>query len=589
MVDSVKSSTPMFGTMRQNDDGKVKLNQNIQGIDYGEYIGFLTKPYELRITQNKDKISTNEKTIIPAIEDIRSKLKALKGALKPLSDASQSILDPSIFNRKNANFSANDNAIEMIIPPTMNVSDQAFSLSVTQLAKNDQIQSNSGYHFTGPTQTITGYGNLVINGQTVINVVNGVTTLQDVVNAVNLSTSSTNVVAEAALTKTGEYTLLIKGTQTSTPISIAGTDASLRNATGGLYLPDTNQPSTLESLQAQVVYNGVTYYRSSNTAIDDIVVDPIRNVAATINLLKPSSSPTIGTISYDRDGINSAVQDFVAIYNAVQDGIDTYRNDETLKKSKEFQNFLKGVDKLLDKGRTNAAKGVDPTVNVAVLAQIGITKSEVNPHHLEINEKKLKSFTHGTSDQLSNIANLFQAGHTSTNTDFSAIRRPNALSSIAGKNITVSHLNTGSGFQTTLSASGLADVVFTSSETSITGPSGTPYEGMSLNYSGSILSGQTAVTTLVFCDGIASQLSNNLEEATTTIKSTSGAPTSLCDRILAAIDKQDKKFQQIVDETQKKSDRAVIRAEAEYDKLVQAYNSLKTINEIIDGMNAEYK
>lgn len=584
MVDSVKSSPPMFGTIRQSDDGKIKINQTIQGIDYGEYIELLTKDYDVKITKNKDKISTNQKTVIPAIEDIRSKLAALKGILKPLS-GSDSISNPDIFNKKNVNFSASDGAVEMIVPPTMNVGDQNFSLNVVQLAKNDQLQSNAGQQFGSTSQTISGSGDLVINGQTIINIADGVTTLQDVVTAINASSSSTNVIAEAALTQTGQYTLLIKSTQTAVPISLTGTDASLRNAVGGLYLPDDDQPSTLQSLQAQVVYNGVTYFRSSNTGITDIVVDPINNVGATLNLQKPSVTPTIGKISYDRDGINAAIHDFVSVYNAVQDGIETYRNDETLKASKEFQKFLKGVDELLAKGPKAAAVGLDPTVNLVLLTQVGITKSELNPHHLEINEEKLKSFTHSTADQLVSLSKVFESGYTSSNTNFSSTRKPHVLSNIAGNPITITYTNTGSSFQATLSASGIPDVTFDTVENFIVGPEGTPYEGMFIRYRGTLLPSESDTTTLTFLNGIASQFSNKLEQASTKLKDEAGNPVSICDTILAEINQSDKKFQKIIDEAQKKSDTAVKRAEADYDKLSKANSGLESINRLIDSIS----
>lgn len=333
-----------YGALKTDrETGRTQVGALIGNLDpntIGESIAAVTLQ---KSDAYKDKITLNVDKKLPSIEELRTKVDALGGSLKKLTnDLRSNVLasDSSIPNALNAKLSRSkesDGAIVLSIDPIAKASITDYDINVTQKATADSVTCS--IKFMDPNGTVDFSGDLVLNNQT-IPITAGTSTLNTIINAINSTTEFSNVKASLLyVSSTKGYELKLESTKLAEPINFlgnAGTDTGIIGA-GGLNITPTD-PNTLGTDAIDEVTTG--YTNTSKTAAlgfsGNLVIN---NQAITISATSTLNS-IMDSINYVSDKTNvtasiSAGPDYAIVLTSTQAGapikFDALTTDAILK------------------------------------------------------------------------------------------------------------------------------------------------------------------------------------------------------------------------------------------------------------------
>ncbi|CAO5677375.1 MAG: hypothetical protein HEEMFOPI_01104 [Holosporales bacterium] len=305
---------------------KVVVSTEKGGIDELELASKIRDAKILRTKLDEKKISADAKKL-NALEKLNDLMTTFDQANTPLmnylgSDNSK----PNVFKNLVANGSSINgidftNYITATADFNSNLIGAQYTVSVSQMAKNDLLQSTSSISAPSAAQNLN--GNFYINGTAIALVATD--TMTDVVRKINAVSSTTGVTAYTAqISPTNtNVNFFLQATSIAKPIDITpnASDATAIDPTTALSLPASSKyngnaaaiAAYQQTLQAAVTMNGTTYYRNTNT-----VSDLIEGV--TLSLKNPMSGGTSTTISFgmDNDAIVQATMNWIDAFNAVK-------------------------------------------------------------------------------------------------------------------------------------------------------------------------------------------------------------------------------------------------------------------------------
>jgi flagellar hook-associated protein 2 len=497
-----------FGNININDNGSINLSSKVLGVDLNELVDGFVKAKSVPISRKEVEVSKKSATLA-AYEEYEGLLSALKNPASNLRRPSLAQGGTDVFGQNIAYSTSSSGATSTAITVTPKTATPlgTYSLTVNRLAKSDAVLSSAVDTFSNQDNPlITATGTLSVGG-TAISVTAG-DSLKTVVDAINAQTSTTKVRAQIVDLGNSTYRLNLSATETGKAITLTGSDAGVLD---DLNLSALGSGETDASLSAEVVYNGVTVTRSSNT-IKDLIP------SASIDLFSANPLDKIRiSVETNNQNVRSQVDAFVEAYNALRDFYDTQtlvNGDGTVPKTSILvnQSAFRGSFLGLETVLTGGVSGIS---SVNSLRDVGITLDDNN--RLVVDEVKLNDAIVDKGDA---VSKLFGFTSSSSNSDFFVARRPESLkSSLGNGDITVRVLETDASGKPTKAEMVVAGVTYDSTKVTISQggaivpPEGIGLDGARFGYTGGVVTlGSPKTSTIKMTQGIADQAASYLDK-----------------------------------------------------------------------------
>lgn len=497
-----------FGNININDNGSINLSSKVLGVDLNELVDGFVKAKSVPISRKEVEVSKKSATLA-AYEEYEGLLSALKNPASNLRRPSLAQGGTDVFGQNIAYSTSSSGATSTAITVTPKTATPlgTYSLTVNRLAKSDAVLSSAVDTFSNQDNPlITATGTLSVGG-TAISVTAG-DSLKTVVDAINAQTSTTKVRAQIVDLGNSTYRLNLSATETGKAITLTGSDAGVLD---DLNLSALGSGETDASLSAEVVYNGVTVTRSSNT-IKDLIP------SASIDLFSANPLDKIRiSVETNNQNVRSQVDAFVEAYNALRDFYDTQtlvNGDGTVPKTSILvnQSAFRGSFLGLETVLTGGVSGIS---SVNSLRDVGITLDDNN--RLVVDDVKLNDAIVDKGDA---VSKLFGFTSSSSNSDFFVARRPESLkSSLGNGDITVRVLETDASGKPTKAEMVVAGVTYDSTQVTISQggaivpPEGIGLDGARFGYTGGVVTlGSPKTSTIKMTQGIADQAASYLDK-----------------------------------------------------------------------------
>ena len=497
-----------FGNININDNGSINLSSKVLGVDLNELVDGFVKAKSVPISRKEVEVSKKSATLA-AYEEYEGLLSALKNPASNLRRPSLAQGGTDVFGQNIAYSTSSLGATSTAITVTPKTATPlgTYSLTVNRLAKSDVVLSSAADTFSNQEDPlITTTGTLSVGG-TAISVTAG-DSLKTVVDAINAQTGTTKVRAQIVDLGNSTYRLNLSATETGKAITLTGSDAGVLD---DLNLSALGSGETDASLSSEVVYNGVTVTRSSNT-IKDLIP------SASIDLFSANPLDKIRiSVETNNQNVRSQVDAFVEAYNALRDFYDTQtavNGDGTVPKTSILvnQSAFRGSFLGLETVLTGGVSGIS---SVNSLRDVGITLDDNN--RLVVDDVKLNDAIVDKGDA---VSKLFGFTSTSSNSDFFVARRPESLkSSLGNGDITVRVLETDASGKPTKAEMVVGGVTYNSTQITISQggaivpPEGIGLDGARFGYTGGVVTlGSPKTSTIKMTQGIADQASSYLDK-----------------------------------------------------------------------------
>lgn len=497
-----------FGNININDNGSINLSSKVLGVDLNELVDGFVKAKSVPISRKEVEVSKKSATLA-AYEEYEGLLSALKNPASNLRRPSLAQGGTDVFGQNIAYSTSSLGATSTAITVTPKTATPlgTYSLTVNRLAKSDVVLSSAADTFSNQEDPlITTTGTLSVGG-TAISVTAG-DSLKTVVDAINAQTGTTKVRAQIVDLGNSTYRLNLSATETGKAITLTGSDAGVLD---DLNLSALGSGETDASLSSEVVYNGVTVTRSSNT-IKDLIP------SASIDLFSANPLDKIRiSVETNNQNVRSQVDAFVEAYNALRDFYDTQtavNGDGTVPKTSILvnQSAFRGSFLGLETVLTGGVSGIS---SVNSLRDVGITLDDNN--RLVVDDVKLNDAIVDKGDA---VSKLFGFTSTSSNSDFFVARRPESLkSSLGNGDITVRVLETDALGKPTKAEMVVGGVTYNSTQVTISQggaivpPEGIGLDGARFGYTGGVVTlGSPKTSTIKMTQGIADQAASYLDK-----------------------------------------------------------------------------
>ncbi|WP_315835681.1 flagellar filament capping protein FliD [Bradyrhizobium prioriisuperbiae] len=515
-------------------------------------------------TSIQTTITANEAKIT-AYQQLQTLLSTLSSGLTSLNSSIVNSLATNAFASRSATITATGD-VSASSALGMSVSNGAatgdHTLEITQLATAHKVIGSA----QSSQSTALGYSgsfSLGLSGGTSATIsVTSDMSLLDIVDAVNAQTSTTNVQASVVQVSSGEYELVLSGTQDAADIVTSSTSGSSTDILNALGVTDSSGAFTdvLQTAQSAIIsLDGITITRDTND-----ITDVLSGV--TFNLLQATPSGTSLNISIgtNTSQIESAIETFVTDYNAFRDYVVTQQaqnSDGTAASSA----VLFGDGTMRDI-MTQLQQALSTSLDSLSMSDLGLSFNTSN--ELVLDSSALET---SLSSNLSGLTSLLAAQTTTSSGQLNVVNSGTSPPSSFTLDIEVD----SSGNLTSASVGGDSSMFSVSGKT-IIGASGTAYAGMAFTYSGTTSQSVTVTSTT----GIAAQIYNIAKNFSNT---TSGALQTL----ISGLQTQDTTLEQKVSDIQANAatyQTMLQNQYAQYQAAIQsANNTLNYLTALLDA------
>ncbi|MGC2778639.1 MAG: flagellar filament capping protein FliD [Bradyrhizobium sp.] len=482
-------------------------------IDWTALINSAVNAKLTQATRISTKVTANEAKIT-AYETLQTALKTLSSGLSSLATSMVNSLATNAFATRAATISATGD-VSASSALSMSVNNGAatgsHTLTISQIATAQKVAGTTQSSQT----TALGYSGAfslgLSGGNTADITITSGMSLQDVVDAVNAQTSTTNVEASIVQVSSGSYELVLTGTQDAADITYASSSGDDILNKLGVTDSSGSFATVLQTAQAaEFTLDGISLTRNTND-----VSDVLSGVTFDLLQATPSGTTLNVSIGTDTSQISSALQTFVTNYNAFRDAVlaqQTTNSDGTASSS----SVLFGDGTMRDIMNTLQAV-LGTSVGGLTMADLGLSFNEKN--ELELDTGTLSTIL---STNLSGVTTLLSAQTTTSSSQLSVVNTGSSPQSFT-LDLTVD----SSGNLTAASVGGDSSL-FTVSDNTIVGNSGTIYAGMAFTYTGSTSQSITVTST----QGLATQI----YQLAKTASSSTGSFQTLIDNLTSQDD-----------------------------------------------------
>ena len=526
------TSNISFGSVTTNSSGSSTLGTTMFGVDVDELVTALVDAKKITNTKREDKITANT-AVITAYSTLQTKLKALQTAADVLSNPRVTSSTTDAFDTKTT-LSRESGSIAAASLYGVSTDSSAvagsYSLTINRIASTDSITASTVFTDTGTSHPVTTNGDLILNGTTVS--LTSSMTLTQIKDTINDLAGATKVRASVVQAGTNNYQLVLKSTETGNAIDLTGSTTSVLTDLGV-----AASGATDTSLSAEVILDGVTAYRSTNSISDLIPGLSFQLYQA------DSGKPVTLTVDNDLSTISDKVAAFITAYNDIVTYVKEQRktsSDGTVGEDQVLHNdnLLLAVYRKVQSIFGSGAAGVDSGA-LKSLGDVGIDLSSDGTLSVTDDNK----FEDALLSNLDQVRDLF-GFNGNASSGLSVVDRPNDIpASVMGQTVTVrvtatdaNGLPTAAEFEVngTVSAA-------TISNGFIKGAEGSIFEGFTVGYTGGVVvSGTPFEGTIKPTQGIAEQimaaLDPVLEETTGSLAQASTSLTDTNTRLQTQID-----------------------------------------------------
>lgn len=345
-------------------------------------------------------------------------------------------------------------------------------------------------------------------------------TIEDIAYAINLQTDTSGVKASLVRTSDGAYTLTLAATDTGVEIELAASSGDDVLQSLGLTDADGAIANELQAAQEAIVtVDGLTVTSTTNE-IEDVIP------GVSLDLYNATAGATITLeVEQDLSSLQTVIESFVDAYNAYRDFALSQQEVDSDGGAADGATLFGEV--LLRQANRAIYEALLTSVEVDgtsyTLADIGITYGDDNM--LQIDEETLENALLYNADV---VQALFSASSTTSTSDLGVVGLPGSLDSGSYEISIVRDPDSG-----TITSASIDGVALNVSGSTLSGESGTAYEGLWLVYTGE----EDATVTLTVSQGLADTLIATLDNY---INDTDGLLLGRSESLGAAIsDKED--------------------------------------------------
>lgn len=483
------------------ENGRPRLSSQVFGVDIGDLVKNLADAKRIPIQKEQVRIDGNTKKM-EALRELKTLTNAVASAARDLRNPSVIMGGADVFKAKAAfaQSSTGASATQFVrITPDSKANVGKFDLTVNRLATSDTINSSLPSAATTATP-LTANGTLQVNGQDIA--LTSTMSLDQISAAINTASTTTKVRAEVVRINDSSFALSLKSTETGKAIQLDNSTAQLLTDLG---LAESGK--TDAQLSAQLVYNGTTVTRATNT-----VKDLVPNVTFDLLAADPANRISV-SIEQDSSKVKEAIVSFVDAYNALVDFTKKQRAispDGTVSPDAVLFNdtTLRTVQTQLQGAISSVAGGVSGLNN---LRAAGISLDGGN--RMVINDQTLDA---AILENPGGVRNLFSFQATANNGNAFVLGRPAALGSLAGEAIDLRVTATSPDGRvltadivhngTTYTANVRSGIMYA--------PDDSPLKGFAFGYTGPVVNaGDPAQSTVVTpTQGIADKVAGLLDD-----------------------------------------------------------------------------
>ena len=517
------TSNISFGSVTTNSSGSSTLGTTMFGVDVDELVTALVDAKKITNTKREDKITANT-AVITAYSTLQTKLKALQTAADVLSNPRVTSTTTDAFDTKTT-LSRESGSIAAASLYGVSTDSSAvagsYSLTINRIASTDSITSSTVFTDTGTSHPVTTNGDLILNGTTVS--LTSSMTLTQIKDTINDLAGTTKVRASVIQAGTNNYQLVLKATETGNAIDLTGSTTSVLTDLGV-----AASGATDTSLSAEVILDGVTAYRSTNSISDLIPGLSFQLYQA------DADKPVTLTVDNDLSTISDKVAAFISAYNDIVTYVKEQRkvsSDGTVGEDQVLHNdnLLLTVYRKLQSIFGSGSAGVDSGA-LKSLGDVGIDLSSDGTLSVTDDNK----FEDALLSNLDQVRDLF-GFNGNASSGLSVVDRPNDIpASVLGQTVTVRVSATDANGLPTAAEFEVNGTVYaaTISNGFIKGAEGSIFEGFTVGYTGGVVTAGTPFEgTIKPTQGIAEQVMASLDPM---LKETTGsiaqASTALTDR-----------------------------------------------------------
>lgn len=498
---------------------------------------------DLQVKGNTSKFDAFEKMRTLAT-NVKTSLANVKKNYSILA-SNQSLFDARTGTLSSTSATSPTNLLSVAIDP--GTTNGNFSLEAVAKARAHKVGSDSTFTDKNLDLNYTGTFDIAIAGKTAgtINVTADMS-LADLATAINGQSATTGVNASVIQKTATTYQLVLSGTDTAKSISISNvTGTNVMQSIGvidggGAY---TNSIQTAQ--QAEIKIDGVSYLRDSNN-FDGVLA----GVKLTLKNAEPGTKIDLA-ISNDTSGIKDGIQKFVESYNELRTFIKAQQ--VVAANGDVDENAVLYGDNILSNLNLSLQKTIGGSYGLggSSLGSLGELGIKLNPENqLVMDEAK---FDAALLDKFDQVRSIFETKTTSDNANLRMTRNTSSSQSMAATlDITMSGTTISS-----VSVGGNASLFDISGQT-ITGKTGTAFEGMTFAYIGTT----NASVNVSLKGGVADALDATL--------------TKSADILNGDITKEMQRISVQNTDLSLKSARIVEKAEAYREKLVDKYANFES-------------
>jgi len=449
---------------------------------------------------------TEAEAQLASYSEMDTLISAMEESLNALRNEPGTLSDPSAFETRQAYLSSDDGSTAsnyLGVSVAENTQPATYSVEIQQLATAHKVGSDT----QAAQDSALGYDGVmsVGVGDTSADVtISADMTLEDIRDAINDQSNDSGVAASILKVSDNEYMLVLTAEETGQGISLTTTSGN--DIAEGLGLVDggAGMKNELQAVQNAIVFvDGVEIERSSNS-----IDDAIEGVTLDLYGAKIGTAFTL-EVGYDYAGVKDELLAFVEAYNAYRDfalvhqEIDSAGNisaDATL----YGDDVLSGVNNdIYDMfGSTMDVDGVTYS-----LSSLGISLDSDNK--LEVDEAEMDEFL---LNNVEVVAQMFEFQMTSDNDSLLVLSNEGQYNN--GDYVLDIQVDS-EGDVTGVSVDG-DDSLFEFDGNTITGASGSEFDGLVLVYAG----GVDATINMSLSQGLADSLFNNLNGYTNAVDGT---------------------------------------------------------------------
>jgi flagellar hook-associated protein 2 len=453
-----------------------------------------------------------------------------------------------------------------------------YDLRINQLATRN-VQTTQDFITTGLGDPLVGEpasafnaGTLLIGPSAVAVTLNAGDSLSQMVGKINAVKNQSGVEASVIQMGGGAYRLSFKTLQTG-----AAQNYNILTANPSIFnLPFASQTNAVD---AQISIDGTTVTRSSNT-VSDLIDGLTFNLVATT----PPATDLQVNIDADRELAKSGIMNFVDAYNQFR--LFASRQTETGTDGRPVENAVLAANRALTGPLASISSelarmvdgiaGSDPKA----LADIGITFGDYpgdkdtpfTRNILRVDEEKLKS---ALASNFDGVRRVFEFDVASDNPSVTVFSRSNDL---GVSNFTLNVNTVANTYTASFVKNGVTQVVNLTQRSlgggamSLTGPDGSPLQGLVLLYTG----GTSTVADVNITQGVADRVFNAIDDY---LDDKTGAVSGAIDQIKNESDRYQKEIKRIDDQIVKYRDRLL----AQYSALEKTISQINTLLQSLDA------